>query len=60
MVDFSAGDAIMKYEVVKCGNDIYYIVDNDTGVVVRTTDKAATATLICEQLNTNNILPEEA
>lgn len=50
----------MKYEVIKCGSDIYYIVDVDTGVIVRTATEAATATLICEQLNTHNILPEEA
>ena len=60
MVDFSTNGAIMKYEVIKCSNDIYYIVDADTGVIVRTTTEASSATIICEQLNTLNILPEEA
>ena len=50
----------MRYEIIECDNQLYIVVDSDTGVIMRTTDTAATATLICEQLNSNNILPEEA
>ena len=50
----------MKYEVIPTADGMYYIIDSDAGIVVRVASSFPTATLICEQLNSMNILPEEA
>jgi hypothetical protein len=45
---------LTKYEYVKCSNDVFYIMDEDTGMIVQTTDEEDTARSIVHHLNTNN------
>jgi len=45
----------LRYDVIVCNthDNIYYILDDDTGVIVRITDDANTARSVAHDLNTN-------
>jgi hypothetical protein len=44
-----------RYDIIECNthDNIYYILDDDTGVIVRTTDDADIARSVAHDLNTN-------
>ena len=43
-----------KYEYIECSNEVFYIMNEDTGIIVQTTDEEALAKSIVHHLNTNN------
>ena len=45
---------LSRYEYIECSNKLFYILDEDTGIIVQTTDEEETARSIVHHLNTNN------